>query len=84
MGRLKYERKEIITKLTLAKSLCQVTTVDDSVIDRALQSDFTDLEDAMQYYSALAANAELIVTRNQKDYALSNIPVLSPSEFLYD
>lgn len=84
MGRLKYERKEIITKLTLVKSLCQVTTVDDSVIDRALQSDFTDLEDAMQYYSALAANAELIVTRNQKDYALSNIPVLSPSEFLYD
>ena len=84
MGRLKYERKEIITKLTLVKSLCQVTTVDDSVIDRALQSDFTDLEDAMQYYSALAENAELIVTRNQKDYALSNIPVLSPSEFLYD
>ena len=81
MHRLKYSRKEIITKLTIAKSLC-TTTVDSSVIDRVLQSDFSDLEDGMQYYSALAANAEMIVTRNEKDYALSNIPVLSPTEFL--
>ena len=82
MHRLKYSRKEIITKLTIAKSLCTVTTVDSSVIDRVLQSDFSDLEDGMQYYSALAANAEVIVTRNEKDYILSNIPVLSPTEFL--
>lgn len=82
MNRLKYTRKEIITKLAIVKSLCTVTTVDSSVIDRVLQSDFSDLEDGMQYYSALAANAEMIVTRNEKDYALSNIPVLSPTEFL--
>ena len=82
MHRLKYSRKEIITKLTIAKSLCTVTTVDSSVIDRVLQSDFSDLEDGMQYYSALAANAEVIVTRNEKDYILSNVPVLSPTEFL--
>ena len=82
MHRLKYSRKEIITKLTIVKSLCTVTTVDSSVIDRVLQSDFSDLEDGMQYYSALAANAEVIVTRNEKDYILSNIPVLSPTEFL--
>ena len=79
MNRLKHTRKEIITKLAIVKSLCTVTTVDSSVIDRVLQSDFSDLED---YYSALAANAEVIVTRNEKDYILSNIPVLSPTEFL--
>lgn len=82
MNRLKYTRKEIITKLAIVKSLCTVTTVDSSVIGRVLQSDFSDLEDGMQYYSALAANAEVIVTRNEKDYILSNIPVLSPTEFL--
>lgn len=84
MNRLKYSRKEIISKLTIVKSLCTVTTVDTSVIDRVLQSDFADLEDGMQYYSALAANAELILTRNKKDYTFSNIPVLSPTEFLYE
>ena len=82
MNRLKYSRKEIISKLTIVKSLCTVTTVDTSVIDRVLQSDFTDLEDGLQYYSALAANAELILTRNKKDYTFSNIPVLSPTEYL--
>ncbi|MBO2525922.1 MAG: PIN domain nuclease [Bacteroidetes bacterium] len=84
MERLKYERKEIITKLAIVKSLCSVTTVDESVIDRVLQSDFLDLEDSLQYYSALSAKADVIVTRNKKDYVLSNIPVLTPSEFLYD
>ena len=82
MNRLKYSRKEIISKLTIVKSLCTVTTVDTSVIDRVLQSDFADLEDGLQYYSALAANAELILTRNKKDYTFSNIPVLSPTEYL--
>ena len=82
MQRLKYERKEIITKLSIAKSLCTVTTVDANVIDRTLQSDFVDLEDAMQYYSALASNAEVIITRNKKDFAAANILVQNPIEFI--
>lgn len=82
MQRLKYERKEIITKLSIAKSLCTVTTVDANVIDRTLQSDFVDLEDAMQYYSALASNAEVIITRNEKDFAAANILVQNPIEFI--
>ena len=80
--RFKYERKEIISKLSVAKSLCVVTTIDTHVIDRTLQSDFSDLEDAMQYYSALASNATVIITRNKNDFATSNIPVQTPIEFL--
>ena len=82
LQRLKYERKEIITKLSIAKSLCTVTTVDANIIDRTLQSDFPDLEDAMQYYSALASNAEVIITRNKKDFATANILVQNPIEFI--
>ena len=82
MQRLKYSRKEIVRKLTIVKSLCTVATVDGAVIDRVLQSDFADLEDAIQHYSALAAGAEVIVTRNKLDYASAGIPVLEPSEYL--
>ncbi len=82
MQRMKYSRKEIVTKLTIVKSLCTVTTVDGFVLDRVLQSDFPDLEDAMQHYSALAAGAEVIVTRNVKDYAAASLPVMTPGEFL--
>lgn len=36
MQRFKYTRKEIVSKLTIVKSICTVTTVSDSVIDRML------------------------------------------------
>ena len=82
MQRFKYMRKEIVSKLTIEKSICTVTTVSDSVIDRMLQSDFANLEDAIQYYSALAFGAETIITRNPKDFATSSIPITIPKEFI--
>lgn len=82
MQRFKCSRKMIISKLSIVKSLCTVTTVDASVIDRVLQSGFDDLEDAMQYYSALSAGAEIILTRNEKDFAMADIAVMNPIEYL--
>ncbi len=82
MQRFKYSRKEIVSKLTIVKSICTVTTVSESIIDRMLQSNFADLEDAIQYYSALAFSAGIIVTRNPKDFATSNIPVFTPQDFI--
>jgi predicted nucleic acid-binding protein len=50
---------------------------------RALNSEFSDKEDAIQYYTALHANADYFVTRNKKDYkkSVSSLPVYSPAEF---
>lgn len=56
--------------------------INDAVIDSMLQSDFADLEDAIQYYSALAFGADIIVTRNTQDYVSARIPVLMPQEFI--
>lgn len=33
--------------------------MDDEVIEKAINSNFKDFEDAMQYYSAIAANCDL-------------------------
>ena len=82
MQRFKYTRKEIVRKLTIVKSICTVTTVNEAVIDRMLQSDFADLEDSIQYYSALAYGAEAIITRNMEDFAKANILVLTPKDFI--
>lgn len=84
MQRFKYSRKEIVSKLSIVKSICTITTVNGAVVDRMLQSDFDDLEDAIQYYSALAYGAEVIVTRNTKDYSEARIPVVSPHDFCYN
>jgi predicted nucleic acid-binding protein len=82
MQRFKYTRSEIVAKLSVVKSICTITTVNEAVIDRMLQSEFGDLEDAIQYYSALSFGAEAIITRNVADYSPSRIPVFTPKDFV--
>lgn len=60
-----------------------ITAVDSQTIQEAIAAGFTDFEDAMQYSSARRERAELIITRNKKDFAASEIPVLTPREFLH-
>ena len=36
----------------------------------------------MQYYTALKAKADVIITRNGKDFTLSKLPVMTAGEYL--
>ena len=56
--------------------------MDDEVIEKAINSDFKDFEDAMQYFSAIASNCDLIVTRNEKDFKNAMIPVMNGGSYL--
>lgn len=49
---------------------------------RALDLGFADLEDAMQVSAALVFGAQMIVTRNGKDFRRSPIRTLTPGEAL--
>ncbi len=73
------DARKILTKF---KILVTVLPVDDKTIDLALVSDFTDFEDAVQYYTAIENNMEIILTRNKKDFKRSALPVLTANEFL--
>lgn len=42
----------------------------------------SDFEDGLQYQAAIDAGCECIITRNQKDFGFSQIPVMSASEFI--
>ncbi|MBI0399942.1 type II toxin-antitoxin system VapC family toxin [Cyclobacterium marinum] len=64
------------------KVLVEVVPIDDKVIELALDSEFKDFEDAIQYYSAIENGVRIIITRNQKDFKHSKIPVLSAKEYL--
>lgn len=65
------------------KVLVESHDLNDKVIDLALNDfDFNDFEDGIQYYTALESEANLIITRNLKDFKHSKIPVMSPKEFL--
>jgi len=51
-------------------------------VARALDEDHPDFEDAVQVNCAAQWGAEVIVTRNQKDFAHASVPVLEPEAFL--
>jgi hypothetical protein len=65
------------------KLLVRVSAVSESEIQSALSSPFKDFEDAIQHFTAKAEGGiSAIVTRNKVDYSASEIPVLSPEEYL--
>ena len=65
------------------RSLVRVSAVTEAEIQAALASSFKDFEDAIQHFAAKAEGGiGAIVTRNKGDYSASEIPVLSPDEFL--
>ena len=65
------------------KLLAQVSAVTETEINSALSSSFKDFEDAIQHFAAKAEDGvSAIVTRNKADYSASEIPILSPEEYL--
>ena len=64
------------------RQLSKVATTNERTVDDSLASQFKDFEDAMQYYTALKAKADIIITRNIKDFAASKIPVMTATEYL--
>lgn len=64
------------------KVIVEVLPLDNKVVDLALNSDFKDFEDAIQYFTAIENDQKLIVTRNKSDFKESKIPVMTAGEFL--
>jgi predicted nucleic acid-binding protein len=74
------EAKAILRKFKL---LADVLPLDAKIVDLALNdTDFTDFEDALQYYTAIENNLDAIITRNLKDFKKSKIPVMTAEQYL--
>lgn len=78
----KMSPQDIFEGIDLLCQMCTPTTVDASVVRQALDSGFTDFEDALQHYSAMTVDAECIVTRNKKDFSSSEIPIYELEDFM--
>ncbi|GBF79272.1 type II toxin-antitoxin system VapC family toxin [Aphanothece sacrum] len=61
---------------------CQVATVDAMVIDMALNANFNDFEDGIQYSCAMVNQIEIIVTRNPQDFPVTTSLILTPSQLI--
>jgi predicted nucleic acid-binding protein len=70
--------KKVIQALKELTAMIGILPVDQVIVGNALQSVFTDFEDAIQNYCAEAAHVDAIITRNIKDYKRAGMAVMSP------
>jgi predicted nucleic acid-binding protein len=71
--------KEKLRKFKIISTICDL---DEKIIEKGLNSNFSDFEDALQYFSALKAECSILITRNGKDFKASQIPVMTAEEYL--
>ncbi len=73
----------VIEKLRQLLTFLDVVVMDKNTILSALNSDFSDFEDALQNFAAVRhGRITAIVTRNVKDFKKSDIGVMTPEGFL--
>jgi len=78
----KMKLENVRKTLRTFKVLLEVLPMDDKIIDLALDSDFKDFEDAIQYNTAIENGINIIITRNLKDFKTAKIPVLTAKDFI--
>jgi len=79
------ELKNRNTVLELLKNLLittRIASVTEAGIHEALDLEWDDFEDSVQYVAGKSISAEYIITRNPKDFANSQIKIMSPEEFV--
>lgn len=75
------------TRRDWIRQICELLTVagaeNDAVLDAIDNKEFKDFEDALQDCCAASIKADYTITANVRDFKdVSNIPALTPKEFL--
>ncbi|MGL5834959.1 MAG: type II toxin-antitoxin system VapC family toxin [Waterburya sp.] len=79
----KSKSKELALEFLLNLSVfCQIAVVDSSVISMALNANFKDFEDAIQYSTAMINSLDIIVTRNPQDFPVGIPRILTPNQLI--
>ncbi len=63
-------------------SLFEIAGVNRPVIERALASKINDFEDAVLEEAGKMVGADVVITRNAKDFSVSDLKIFEPTEFL--
>ena len=71
--------KELLRKLRI---MIGIVEMNDKVVDLALNSQFSDFEDGIQYFTAREHGIHHLLTRNIKDYKGADLLVQTPEEYL--
>ena len=77
-----HKTKSILERFKLIDKL--ISPIDQTVSSykSALNSKFSDFEDALQHFAAIENKSTFLITGNKKDFKHSEIPVLTSKEYI--
>lgn len=78
----KTDRNVLLNALETLFSLMEIIDNKKAHIDSAIKLNPRDFEDGIQYATAISKKCECIISRNKKDFSFSEIPILTPEEFV--
>ncbi len=68
--------------LRMLRDTFTAVPLDEQTLMQAIDAGLKDFEDAIQFFSALKADAACLITRNPGDYPDGQLPIQTPGEFL--
>ena len=77
-----YTERECKYILSVLAQSVKILPFDKHIIVKSLYSNFKDIEDGYQYFTAKEHGIPIIVTRNVKDFLVDDISVVTPEQFL--
>ena len=77
-----YNEKKAREELEKFYRLTEILPFHKRIISLAHYSNFKDLEDGFQYFTAKESNINVIITRNQKDFQVNDISIITPKQFI--
>jgi predicted nucleic acid-binding protein len=76
------DNSRVLNLLNELLKTVRIASVTESIIFEALDLNWKDFEDSVQYVTGKVVSAEYIITRNPSDFAESQMKVVSPEEFV--
>lgn len=80
--RKQLDSKQIQDVFRKLKLIFEFSDFSSSILEKAVNMQWEDFEDAIQSATAESIHANYIITRNVKDFLKSDVPAFTPSEFL--
>ena len=76
------DKKTADTAMKLLRDVFDSIPPDTRILNQAIDSEFNDFEDALQFHSAVRCQADYLITRNPADFPTTKPAVLTPEEFM--
>lgn len=78
----KFDKEKLYSHLKNIVEIFEIVDLTEIDVKQAISMQADDFEDALQYQCAKSKSCSLIITRNQKDFQFSEIPVISAMEYM--